>query len=428
MIKSAKTTIPADFQCVKCGSCLATCPVYLATGRESHSPRGKLHLIENLPPRQRTKLFAETISLCLLCGACKSKCPRGADTPGAMISGRAALSSFSGRSFLKYLGRKALTGKTLLKCLTAAGESTAGLLATLPEESGLRLRLAPFAPGTITLPEHAFLAGPTSETTVSEAASAELAYFTGCLANNLFPDIARATAELTHRATGAPLYTPAGQQCCGLPAMAAGNIDEARQRAKANINAFADTDAPVLTSCASCSSQLKNLPRLFTDNPVWHEKATALSGRVVEFFSFFAKLFTEKKLRFRDTGKEQHLFYHDPCHLRFDHPVIKEPRRLIAMIPGVRLKELPDGPRCCGQGGLFHLDHPSISRKIRQPLVDEVKSLDINVVLTSCSGCLLQWRDIAISRGLDIRVLHPAEFLLDHLDLSTDSYDPIDTA
>jgi glycolate oxidase iron-sulfur subunit len=393
--------------------------VYLVTGRESHSPRGKLHLIENLPPEQRTGLFAETISLCLLCGACRARCPRSIDTPAAIIRGRAALSSLSGQSFLKYLGRKALSNPVLMKCLTSAGNTAGKLLSGLPEESGLRLRLAPFEPGTVTLPAQSFQQTVDSREIISgtlkKGDQPALSYFTGCLANNLFPGVASATAELTGKVTDGPLFIPADQQCCGLPALAAGNIAEARLRAKNNIDAFSDTDSMVLTSCASCYAHLKKLPELFDDDPAWKEKAEKFSSRVVEFFTFFEKTFSAKRVQFTNRKEEQDIFYHDPCHLRFAHKITGEPRRLLSSIQGIRLKELQDGPRCCGQGGLFHIAHPDISQKIRRPLLDEINNLGVQIVVTSCSGCLLQWRDGVRADKMDIKVMHPAEFLLDNL-------------
>ena len=60
-------------KCVLCGKCLAACPLFLETGKEEDSPRGKLFLIANLSPL--TPRAAELIFPCLLCGECEKVCP-----------------------------------------------------------------------------------------------------------------------------------------------------------------------------------------------------------------------------------------------------------------------------------------------------------------------------------------------------------------
>ncbi|MBX9686306.1 MAG: (Fe-S)-binding protein, partial [Candidatus Obscuribacterales bacterium] len=65
--------------CIQCGLCLPACPTYLATGRETESPRGRIHLLKlwqdgelDLSPR-----LAEHIDSCLGCMGCQTACPSG---------------------------------------------------------------------------------------------------------------------------------------------------------------------------------------------------------------------------------------------------------------------------------------------------------------------------------------------------------------
>ena len=85
------------------------------------------------------------------------------------------------------------------------------------------------------------------------------------------------------------------------------------------------------------------------------------------------------------------------------------PRQLLRAQAHVELLELDDGPRCCGLGGTFNLAHPDLSQRIAQSLTAEIIKLAPDLVVTSCSGCLLQLhRQLA---GTAITVMHLADFL-----------------
>jgi Fe-S oxidoreductase len=67
--------------CIRCGLCLATCPVYRVTLKETDTPRGKIALLRavnegRLDPGQS---FASRFYDCLLCGACANVCPSGVE-------------------------------------------------------------------------------------------------------------------------------------------------------------------------------------------------------------------------------------------------------------------------------------------------------------------------------------------------------------
>ena len=144
--------------CVKCGTCNTVCPVYLATGNEIHTPRGKQHLKSKITKGEASSHYAEIFSQCLLCGACLEACPRGLDTPELVTSVRAELPRLSGLSFLKFVSRKALVHPSLLSGLTRVGSAARKLLGEwLPQDSGLRLRLQGFEQLPFKLPPKGYI-------------------------------------------------------------------------------------------------------------------------------------------------------------------------------------------------------------------------------------------------------------------------------
>jgi glycolate oxidase iron-sulfur subunit len=388
-----------NVDCAKCGACTAVCPVYQASGRESLAARGKLHLLARLAPAGASPIYAEILSRCLLCGACRNSCPQRIDTPARIIAARRELNTRVGNgSWKKFLARQLLARPSLLhKTLALATTGGGRLLRHLPEDSGLRLRLG-FLSG-----RSAAASGRYVEMAERSAVDAPVVnYFVGCLADHLEQSIARATAELTRRVTGAAPASPSGQGCCGQAAYSCGESDQARKLAKRNIIAFADNELPILTSCSSCYHHLLRYPELLADEPGWRERAAAFARRLLEFSSYF----NEKNIATQTTGT---IFYHDPCHLRFDLKITRAPRQLLRSA-GLELVESAGGPRCCGQGGLFHLTHPELAGKIRDRLLAESK-LDTDLVTTTCSGCLLQLRQGLALAGTKTTCRHLAEVL-----------------
>jgi len=381
--------------------------------------RGKQHLKSKIGKEEASKHYAEIFSQCLLCGACLEACPRELDTPGLVISVRSELPRLSGLSFLKFVSRKALVHPSLLAGVTKVGGVAQTLLGGwLSQDSGLRLRLIGFEQHPFKLPPKSYRdtvkeksdGGNEQQKKTREPA---INFFTGCLANYLQPEIAESTQLLVVEATGRQAAVPLEQTCCGMAAMGAGRPDEARDLAKRNIRAFEENEKPILTSCSSCYFQLKTYEELFADDPEWAEKARRFTERLQEFSSFFLKKFSKSRDMVGGSGKSSELkvFYHDPCHLRFKLHITEEPRQLLQLFPGVDLQELPGGPQCCGQGGLFQVAHPDLALQIWEKLVENYSAFPVNTVLTACSGCLLQWQ-----RGLgadvsDGHVKHLAVFL-----------------
>ena len=369
-------------QCAKCGACTVVCPVFQASdGRESLSARGRLHLLERLDPAQASAAYAEILSQCLLCGACRSVCSRGLDPPARFIAARKRLEKTAGcQVLLRTITRKALGNPALLATVASLGRP---LLDLLPADSGLRLRLG--------LPqEGAAASAPSEKTPQEQSGPPALAYFPGCYATHLHREIGEATERIAARFTGSPPLTPKQQCCCGLAAESAGDLNTAKRLAKENILAFAGTSLPILTSCASCHSQLRRYPELLADEPQWHDKAQAFANRLVEFSTFVTQAMeADPAFSFAAMPKARTVFYHDPCHLRFHAKITAPPREILRAIPGLHLAELANGPQCCGQGGLFHLAQPELAGKIRGRLLNELEQAAPDLVTTTCSGCLI---------------------------------------
>ena len=393
--------------CAKCGACSTVCPVFRVSGREELSPRGRLHLLGKMSAPPHSATYLRIVSSCLLCGACRQACPRDIDLPDLVAEARRNLPRSGGAgSFSRFLVNRCLAHPTLLSTLADLLKISAPLLRQLPADSGLRLKLG------LLLEPHADSGNRPLPVPRSLPAPDGIAIFSGCLARHLLPEIDRATRELLAGTGHAAPYTPPGQTCCGLAAYSAGNRREARRLARSNLDAFGCDNSPIVASCGSCYAHLITYPDLLADDSEYHPRALAFVARLREISSFLAdSRITTVPVTRTDRPRKLRVFYHDPCHLRFKSGLREAPRRLLRDRPYLELLELPGGPRCCGLGGTFNLAHPELSQCIADELVGKIRDLGPDLVLTSCSGCLLQLhRQIALIDE-NIEVKHLADFL-----------------
>ncbi len=384
-----------EIGCAKCGACMTVCPVFRAEGRESLTARGRLHLLAQYSG-QPSAALADIFSRCLLCGACEQVCPRQLPITRLIAEARSRFSLLQGPASLhKTAACAVLARPALLDSLMKIGLILNHLLA-LPKNSGLRLKLALAeecrVPVLQPLPEN-----------VPQDSADGLLYFTGCFSRHVQPSITTATKGLLRRC-GLAARIPADQCCCGLAVWSSGGIKQARKLAQRNIAAFSGTGV-VLTSCASCSSHLRSYPRLFAKNDPWHEQAQAFAARVQEFCSFF-----NERLHFASEHRGLRVFYHDPCHLRFEPDGMTAPRALLKK-KGFVITEPEDDLLCCGQGGLFHIACPKTSAKIFARCSGKALAGQPNYITSTCSGCLMQYQEGLARQGIKNRVAHLAVLL-----------------
>ncbi len=357
--------------CAQCGACGPVCPVFRVNGRESCTARGKMHLLA-----LGLEAVEDIFSHCLLCGACEQVCPRDLPITRLVAEARSGFSRIYGPHGLSKAALTAALGRP-------------ALLETL-SQIGLRFHL-PFI-------EERHL--PQEENNCPTEGS----FFLGCFARHLQPSVARATRSLLKHC-GLTAASPEEQHCCGLAAFSAGYTAEAQRLAQKNIHAFAEQTGWILTSCASCAAALRSYPNFFPPDDPWHALAVDFAARVQELTSFFQG-------RLQGSGTGQGVFYHDPCHLRFLPEGQTAPRRLLHDF-GYTVLEPEDGPRCCGQGGLFHIACPESSAAIFARCYEQALAQAPYCITSTCSGCLLQYQNHIQKKA---KVVHLAVLLEEGLE------------
>jgi L-lactate dehydrogenase complex protein LldE len=217
-------------------------------------------------------------------------------------------------------------------------------------------------------------------------AEPHVALFATCLADQLFPEVAKASVHLL-RHLGVRVSFPMGQTCCGQPAYNAGYHAEARDVARHHLDVFQGFDYVVLPS-GSCGAMVaRHYPELFEEDPGSLRRAEDLAGRIFELTTFISE-----KLGFNDVGSDLsglRVAYHDSCHAMRSLGVREAPRTLLRAA-GAEVVDDHANENCCGFGGLFSVKMPDISSAMARTRLETVEESSPQVLTSTDAGCLMQ--------------------------------------
>jgi glycolate oxidase iron-sulfur subunit len=72
---------------------------------------------------------------------------------------------------------------------------------------------------------------------------------------------------------------------------------------------------------------------------------------------------------------------------------------------------MPHSDQCCGSAGTYNVVQNELSMKILNAKMQDVSSVDAEIIATANVGCMLQLRAGITQRGLKRRVVHVIELL-----------------
>ena len=418
----------ATLDCIHCGLCLNTCPTYRLTGRESSSPRGRVHLMR-AAAEERQALdadFAEEMDFCLVCRNCESVCPAGVRFGEMMETTRNELERVRPRGWPARLARRIgfgwiLPGRGALYLVAAStrllqvmrlAEPVAGLLTKLglPIAQGLA-SLPPIPKASERRPLPAFTPARGEQRT-------HAAVLEGCVMPVLFGRVNRATVEsLTN--LGCACSTAPGHVCCGALHAHNGDLAGARDLARGTIAAFDALESesgkplPVVVNSAGCGAHMKDYRRLLANDAAWAERAASFSERVLDYSELALGLVVagEVQLSVPSGTFPQPVTWDAPCHLCHGQGIRIEPLSLLTSIEGLEFVPLADSESCCGSAGIYSALRPADSQAVLGERLEALVSTGARTLVTANPGCHLQWQAGVRRAGIDVLVLHLAELL-----------------
>jgi glycolate oxidase iron-sulfur subunit len=378
--------------CVQCGLCLPVCPTFRLTGRETASPRGRLHAMSAVAGGvvEVDDAFASIIDFCLGCRACEPVCP-GLVPYGRTLEGTRAeiTAQIPGRSKRNRLMLRSLGSRVVMRLggIGLALAQSMRLTGLAPARYRRVTRgLRPLARrGRSPLGD---VGGPADAGTVG--------LLTGCIQDEWFRPVNRAAFRLLERA-GHLVSAPERQTCCGALAAHDGKADLAEAFMGRNADAFGGFDMVVATA-AGCSAHLADY------------RWTGHRPETLDITVAVARAIEDGRLPRAEQSRGQ-IAIQDPCHLRHAQRVVAEPRAVLAAA-GYEVIEIDPAGMCCGAAGLYTILQPETSEKLGAAKADQVRATGVSRVASANPGCEMQLRS-QLGPAFDIR--HPIEWYLEAL-------------
>ncbi|MEW8505662.1 MAG: (Fe-S)-binding protein [Candidatus Thiodiazotropha sp.] len=377
-------------RCVKCGLCLPECPTYKLLAHEADSPRGRISLMQALVTGEldHDNGIETHLSRCLGCRSCESACPSGVRY-GALLDASRSLIAKRGskRSVLPWLLTQ-LTQRQRLQLISriyrpfrqTGIDRWASRL--LPERYRRLPELGRQLAATKPLPAGLYPADRPRGRLVQ--------LFTGCVTNQVEQSLIIAGLALL-RKLGYAVEIPESQCCCGALHRHNGAEEQADRYCDTNRRQTRKSNAQALITLASaCELELRE------------QQASHIS--VVDISDFLLSQSDGEIPPLKPyAGK---VAVHLPCSCRSDGAL-----QLARKIPQAEIIPLRENALCCGAAGSYLITQAQLSKRLGKAKIEHLQACGADILITSNTGCALQFRQLIAEAGLPIQVMHPAELI-----------------
>ncbi|MEU1527444.1 FAD-binding and (Fe-S)-binding domain-containing protein [Nocardia rhamnosiphila] len=404
----------AVHRCVGVGKCRADtrgtggfmCPSYLATADEKDTTRGRARVLQEVVRVEldwAAPAVAESLDLCLSCRACGTDCPAGVDM--ATYKSETLHRRYRGRLRPRdhyTLGRlpRWLGGATRVPWLVNALAGVGPLRRLGMRAAGMdpRREVPELAPRSF----RRIWRREAAKQRVAEPDATTVMLWVDTFTNAFDPEIAVAAVRLLN-SLGYRVVVPRRQVCCGLTWISTGQLDGARARLRATLDALDDhvrAGGAVIGLEPSCTAALRaDLPELLPEDP--RSRPVAAAVRTLAEFLTAQPDWRPPRYPGRSLVVQPHCHHH--AVLGFDAD-----RRIFAQM-GVNVAEIAG---CCGLAGNFGMQkgHYEISVAVAgNGILPALENAEPDaVVVADGFSCRTQAAQLTARRGR-----HLAQILLE---------------
>lgn len=412
--KAATQLNTASEQCVKCGLCLPHCPTYKIFNIEPESPRGRISLMQGYcgDMLEFSDKLEERLEHCLSCRACEAACPAQVEYGMMIDSAKFLLNQDSKTPFFQRILKRASTGLltgpkyTLALTRQLVNIYQSSYLRKLTQKTRI-LNLFNLDKSEKILP--VFQQKAVSVPKLENGNLPKVALFSGCIAEIVDTPTLQATVDVL-TAYGFQVDIPKQQGCCGAISSHNGDIDGADKCKYKNIDAFGETNIPIVYVATGCGAHLQE----YQQDDKTGDATAKFTSRVQEICSFLSDYPLPENIRTNPLPKKVAL--HIPCSQRNVLKDLDSTKQVLGMIPELEIIEIPSNDTCCGAAGTYMLNHPDIASELLQIKLDDISMIEPNIVASSNIGCALHMQAGLLGQGSAIKVKHPIEILAQQIE------------
>jgi L-lactate dehydrogenase complex protein LldE len=227
------------------------------------------------------------------------------------------------------------------------------------------------------------------------------------MVDQLFPKVGMAMAEVLEQ-LGFQVDFPENQTCCGQPAFNSGYRAEARTVARHFLKTFEKSECIVVPS-GSCTAMITHhFEELFHKEPETLAQVHSLERRVWEFSTFLTQVAGAEDVGAR---LDRVVTFHDGCHALRELGVKDAPRKLLAHVRGLELREMTPAEECCGFGGTFAVKFSELSGAMARTKIEAIERTGATTVVSVDPSCLMQIQGVLSRAGSRVGTMHLAEVL-----------------